>query len=127
MSADKRVSAERQSRPRDTRLVRECSSSMPVSPLRCAALKRMPVLSPGPKRRAMSVDSWNWPPLDTPVVTRVRGSFGARLGTRLITPPMPPPPGAAPVRKVDAPRSTSTRSNSSVAMYWRGSRLYRPL
>ncbi|MNV92529.1 hypothetical protein D3C71_1871410 [compost metagenome] len=98
-----------------------------MSPLRCAAFKRMPVLSSGPKRRAMSVDSWNCPPLDTPVVTRVKGSFGARLGTKLITPPMPPPLGGAPVRKADAPRNTSTRSNSSVAMYWRGNRLNRPL
>ncbi|KAG1523877.1 hypothetical protein G6F50_018573 [Rhizopus delemar] len=87
----------------------------------------MPVLSSGPKRRAISVDTWNWPPLEMPVVTRVSGSFGARLGTRLMTPPMPPPPGVAPVRNAEAPRSTSTRSNSSVAMYWRGSRLYNPL
>lgn len=100
---------------------------MPVSPLRLATFRRMPVLSSGPKRRAMSVDTENWPPLDTPVVKRVSGSLGARLGTRLMTPPMPPPLGAAPVKKADAPRSTSTRSNSSVAMYWRGSRLYRPL
>ena len=39
----------------------------------------------------------------------------------------PLPPGLAPIRKADAPRSTSTRSKNSEAMYWRGSRLYRPL
>ncbi|MDR6215010.1 hypothetical protein QE399_002699 [Paracidovorax wautersii] len=75
----------------------------------------------------MSVDTVAWPPLATLVLTRVSGSLGARLGSRLMLPPMPPPLGLAPVRKAEAPRSTSTRSNSSVAMYCRGSRLYRPL
>ena len=52
---------------------------MAVSPLRWAALMRMPVLSSGPKRRAMSVDTWNWPPLDTPVVMRLTYATGTPL------------------------------------------------
>ena len=58
---------------------------------------------------------------------RVSGSLGARLGSRLIEPPTPLPPGAVPFRKVLAPRKTSTRSKNSEAMYWRGSMPYRPL
>jgi len=40
-----------------------------------------------------------------------------------MAPPMPSPPGLAPFKKAVAPRTSSTRSNSSIAMYWRGSYL----
>ncbi len=62
-----------------------------------------------------------------PTVTRFSARSGARLGTRLNEPPMPLPPGAAPFKKLLAPRKTSTRSRNSDATYCRGNSPYKPL
>ena len=127
MSADRRTLRLRQSKPTPSALSFWLSSPMPVPPSRRTALMRMPVLWSGPKRRAMSAFTKPWPPVCTPKPMRVSGSLGARLGSRLMAPPMPLPKGAAPLRKLLAPRKTSTRSKNSDAMYWRGSMPYRPL
>ena len=94
----------RQSKPTPTTLSSRFSSSTPVPPSRRTALRRMPVLWSGPKRRAMSAEAEASPPLCTPRPTRLSGSLGARLGNRLMAPPRPLPPGAAPFRKALAPQ-----------------------